>query len=243
MENLRVCVLLIGQMRTYNSPQIRDSYLKFFNKMNIDVYITTWKKRGASNHHGFNDVDTSKENDTISVDMLYEYYRHIPVFNIKNIDINDDDIWYNHLDNNLRNIYDSKFLNPATGKIYNPKHTTSVPIEYLYQRAVKFIPLNHIYDRVIVMRPDMEIVDTFRISTNNDCNTIYYQCDCVPCIDHGWFSSHKTILLHLSDIYDNYLANKKNANSVDNNVLLLHQAKRHNIKIFAYPTQLFNQIL
>ena len=237
---MKFCICLIGQMRTFESQHIISSYKNYFSGMEIDLIVNTWNNRGHSNHHNFNDVDTSKTNNIITEDMVTTHYSQFPFFNIKRININNFEQWYNDLDKDRRLIYESKMID--NGRVYNPKHNTSVPVEFLYQQTMTFIPQNS-YDRVIIMRPDMMLVDKFRISENDDSNTIYFQCPCIPCIDHGWWSTQKTIMEHLGDIFDNYLKNKEEANSTDNNVLLHHQAKKKNIRINAYPTTLFEQIL
>jgi hypothetical protein len=236
---MKVCICLIGQMRTFESQNIITSYKKYFSRMEVDLIVNTWNKRGHSNHHNFNDVDTSKTNDVITEFGLMTHYLQFP-FNIKKINVNNFEQWYTDLDNNRKVIYESKMIHQ--GRIYNPKHNTSVPIEFLYQQTMTFISEGS-YDRVIIMRPDMAIVDNFRISKNDDPNTIYFQCPCIPCIDHGWWSSQSTIIRHLHDIFDKYLENKEETNSTDNNVLLHHQARKNNIKIQAYASTLFEQIL
>lgn len=240
---MKICICLIGQMRTFENEKIIMSYKKYFSKIKIDLIINTWNNRGHSNHHNFNDVDDSKTNNIITEDMLIRHYSQIPFFNITKVNINNFEEWYNNLDNDRKLIYNSIFINPSTGSVYNPKHNTSVPVEFLYQQTISFISKDNKYDRIIIMRPDMMIVDNFRISENDDPNTIYFQCPCTPCIDHGWWSTQKTIMEHLGDIFDNYLKNKEESNSTDNNVLLHYQASKKNIKINAYPTTLFKQIL
>jgi len=237
---MKVCVCLVGQMRTFESQNITTSYKRYFNGMDVDLIVNTWNNRGHSNHHNFNDVDTSRTNDLITEDNLRTHYSQFSFFTIKKINVNNFEHWYNNLDNDRKIIYESKMIH--AGRVYNPKHNTSVPVEFLYQQTVTFIPEDS-YDRIIIMRPDMAIVDSFCILENDDPNTIYFQCPCIPCIDHGWWSSQKTIIRHLRDIFDKYLENKEETNSTDNNILLHHHAKKNNIKIKAYPSTLFEQIL
>tara|TARA_B100001778_G_C18569457_1_gene621806 strand:- start:399 stop:674 length:276 start_codon:yes stop_codon:yes gene_type:complete len=80
------CILLVGQMRCYNSNKIINSYNNYFSKYkskSIDLYISTWDKSGYSNRHG--DLNYNKDylNNFIDYKLLYNHYSNYDFFNIK----------------------------------------------------------------------------------------------------------------------------------------------------------------
>lgn len=236
MSEFKIGLILVGQMRTYESKQIIASYNKYFAGMNIDLYICTWANKGHSNHHGHLNYNRSYSNDSITEDKLRSHYTQFPFFSLKKIKINTFSEWYNSLDHAYKQIYHTPFGGHAN-------HNTSVPAEYMYQDAVTMLPTENIYDRVIILRPDMALIDKIPISVKDDSNTIYFQCHCYLCMDHSWFSSQETIVKQLHDIYTDYISNKNETRSTDNNVLLHHHARKKQIRIVAYEKPQLEQIM
>ena len=233
---MKLCILLVGQMRTYTSNTIIESYHKYLGDNHIDIYICTWSNKGHSNHHGERNYNHSYTNDVITEDTLNNHYKQFPFFNIKQILVHKWSDWYNSLSESYKTIYHTPFGNHAN-------HNTSVPAEFMYQQAVTMLPTENIYDRVVVLRPDMALTDNLPISIHDNPNIIYFQCICVGCMDHCWFSSQKSIVKQLQDIYDNYIKHSKVTQSTDNNVLLFHQAKINNIQVIRYKKPLVSQII
>jgi len=233
-----LCILFIGQMRTYNNDIIINSYNKYLsNYGNIDIYIHTWDNRGSSNRHGKNDSNI-KEVDTITENIISEHYNKFKFFTIKKIVIDRFEHFYNTLDDELVRIYNTSFLTHST-------KTTSVPIQYKYQRAANILTrVNNNYSRVIVLRPDFAFYDYLPISLNDDTNTIYFQhiAQDSGCMDHCWFSSQQTIIKQLINIFDNYKSNIKSIQNRCNNKLLFYQCLINNINIKVYRKNLVKQI-
>jgi len=205
MNNLNCALLLVGQMRTFDSKEIQESYLKYLNNMGIlfpnsmenynktnkiDLYICTWNIKGHSNHHNNINFDYEYTNDIITKENLYKHYQQFPFFRIMQIQINCWDEWYSNLSDEYKHIYNKPFDN-------NPNNNTSVPAEFIYQQAINMLPDDSDYDRVIFLRPDMQLLEEFPIKVTDDPNTIYWQCICKECIDHSWFTSQKTMIKFL----------------------------------------------
>ena len=236
MSDLKVGLILVGQMRTYESKQIIASYNKYFAGMIIDLYICTWANKGHSNNHGLLNYNHSYTDDTITENGLRDHYTQFPFFSLKKIKINTFSEWYNSLDNAYKQIYHTPFGGHAN-------HNTSVPAEYMYQDAVSMLPSQNVYDRVIILRPDMALLEKIPISVNDDSNTIYFQCICEGCMDHSWFATQETIVKQVHDIYTDYISNKNETRSTDNNVLLHHQARKKHIRVKCYVKHLLTQIV
>ena len=77
----RVCLILTGQMRTYESMDILKGYQHLSGLGIIDLYIYTWTNKGYSNAHG-NTALQNIENDTLLLkeDIINHYSN---TFNIK----------------------------------------------------------------------------------------------------------------------------------------------------------------
>uniref|UniRef100_A0A6C0JM60 Glycosyl transferase family 1 domain-containing protein n=1 Tax=viral metagenome TaxID=1070528 RepID=A0A6C0JM60_9ZZZZ len=205
-ENNKFCILLVGQMRTYDSSFIKNSYLHYLSKYeSIDLYIYTWKKRGSSNRH--NDKDTNdKENDIMNETKIINYYSKFPFFNVKQVIIDDFDIFYENLDSEMRDIYITPFTQHTSV-------TVSVPICYKYQQAVEHLKQFNInYSYCMLLRPDFEFISDVPLFNQLEDNIIYYKHWHLGCIDHGWFGTSNTIIKQLINIYTNIKKNIVNTN-------------------------------
>lgn len=201
---MKLCLLLAGQMRTYRDPAIMDSYRQYLPG-DVDVYIFTWKNIGLNSHQ--NDIEEKDLRD------------HYAFFNVKKIIVEDFDAFYDALSPSMKSLYDTPFRDHSN-------KTTSVPIQYKYQQAIRHMELG--YTHVIMTRPDMAIQRPIPIGSED--NTVYFQCASNRCIDHGWFGTPATLLRQLGDIFDQYETNVHTQNR-DNNELLLHQCIVQGIRV------------
>ena len=226
----KICICLIGQMRTYDHINISNSYKKYLSSYEIiDLNIFTWKNRGFSHSHGLYDTN-DHQYDIINQDDLIRYYSQFPFFNVKKIVIDDFDLFYESLDSEKNNIFNKPFRGHSN-------ITTSIPIEYKYQQAGLYLSSidYSIYSNILIIRPDMIIVDDLPIIKPEE-NTIYFKHICHLCMDISWLGKPSTIIKQLSDIYDNYISNTNNippfhCDNTDNNLLLHYQCKVKNINV------------
>jgi hypothetical protein len=227
--------MLIGQMRTYESMDILNSYSYLSEFGEIDLYVNTWKNKGYSNATG----DTSLHNIDNELKIVNEqdiitHYSKVPFFKIKNINIEVFDEFINSLSDNMKDIYNTPFH-------YHSNITTSIPIEYKYQNSIRnnLVELLN-YDTLIITRPDMEILTRLPTRSPQE-NIIYYNHVCHKCVDHFWMGTPLTIIKQLYNVFDNY---EKNDNLLpshlkrDNNELLIIQCIKNNIKIKVNPQDL-----
>jgi hypothetical protein len=221
---MKLCILLVGQMRTYDNKYILDSYNHLSNYEDVDLYIYTWKNKGYSNRHGNPDFN-EKQNDIITKNDIIKHYSKLKFLNIKEIIIDDFEIFYDSLTDEYKSIYNAPLIHQ--NMVY-AKVNTSLPIEYKYQQAINCL-YNQTYDNVIVLRPDMEILTNIPVSNPIE-DVIYFKCVCDRCIDHCWFGTPHTIIKQLHNIFDNYIKNCKCVTS-DNNELLIYQCVTNNIQI------------
>ena len=226
MSTSKICIILTGQMRTYESMEILNSYRYLSGLGDIDLYIYTWKNKGYSNAHG-NSKLHNIENDSLLVkeEDIINHYSKIPFFRIKNIFIESFDEFYNSLSESMKQKYNTPFQDHS-------KVTTSIPIEYKYQQAIRNSNLTD-YNTVIITRPDMELLDTIP-TANPEEDTVYYNSICARCMAHFWLGTPNTLIKQLYDIFDHY---ETNYNSLpwyirtDDNELLILQCQKNNIEI------------
>jgi hypothetical protein len=223
-------IILTGQMRTYDSERIMHSYQRFLSTyVPIDLFIFTWKNRGYSNNHGQPDLNNHQD-DIISENDIISYYSQFKFITIKKIVIEDFDSFINSLPPNMKKLYHTPFR-------FHSITTTSIPIEYKYQQAIKYLEsIDHSkYSNIMFTRPDMEILCDLPVqSPVNDI--VYYNHCCYRCMDHCWFGSTNTLIKQLSTIYDDY---EKNQNAItssndmnrDNNEILIYQCSKNEIEL------------
>ena len=197
----KICILLTGQMRTYQSKQIIDSYHAFLSSYgSIDLYIFTWKNKGFSNNHGKPDLHRLQE-DIITEEDVLSHYSQFKFMTIKKIVIDDFNSFCNDLNPNMKKLYHTPFRNHSSV-------TTSIPIEYKYQQAVRYLSsVEQSYSKVMITRPDMMLLRDIPFSVMDE-NMIYFQCQCDRCMDHCWFGTPTTIIKQLYSIYDDYEKNQ-----------------------------------
>jgi mannosyltransferase OCH1-like enzyme/glycosyltransferase involved in cell wall biosynthesis len=239
-DNNNFCILLVGQMRTYDSVFIKNSYLYYLSKYEcIDLYIYTWKNRGSSNRHGNQDINI-KQNNIIIENELITYYSQFPFFNIKQIIIEDFDIFYENLSIDMKEIYNRPFKNHS-------KFTTSLPICYKYQQAVEHLKQFNIdYSYCMLLRPDFEFINEMPLFNQIEDNNIYFKHWHPRCIDHGWFGTSKTIINQLFNIYTNIKTNIMNIRPIEesncNNEIIHKNTEMNNIKVNVINGKLNGQV-
>jgi hypothetical protein len=127
-------IILTGQMRTYDSERIMHSYQRFLSTyVPIDLFIFTWKNRGYSNNHGQPDLNNHQDY-IISENDIISYYSQFKFITIKKIVIEDFDSFINSLPPNMKKLYHTPFR-------FHSITTTSIPIEYKYQQAIKYLEI------------------------------------------------------------------------------------------------------
>jgi len=232
---IKLCICLVGQMRTYDDLKITNSY-KYLYNYDIDLYIFTWKNRGYSNHHGITNYSVHSD-DIIREETLISHYSQFG-FKIKKIIIDDFEEWYNSLTDEMKSIYKTPFRNHS-------KVTTSVPIQYKYQQITQY--LNEDYDNILITRPDMAFLSDLPVVNPKD-DSVYFKCICNRCIAHGWIGNKKTLVKQLNNIFDNYLINYNkissyNENNRDENELIIYHSAIKNIHIVCIDGSFVEQIL
>jgi len=228
MSNL--CMILCGQMRTYDYESIINSYHKYLSVYgNIDLYICTWKNKGYSHYHG-NHNTHAKQNDIMEEKDIIKHYSQFPFFTIKNVIIDDFETFQENLSVEMKSLYNMPFRNHANV-------STSIPIEYKYQQAILCLTKTNDYlhySNIICTRPDMEIICDLPVIEALP-EIIYFKALNDRCMDHCWFGTPSTIIKQLHTIFDNYSSNyhklpNNNQNNRDNNELLIYQCEVNNIQ-------------
>ena len=230
-----LAIVIIGQMRSYKNIKIINSYKKYLsNNETIDLYIFTWKNLGYSNRHGKPNIHPNC-NDIIKISDILEYYKKYDFINIKHILIEDFDNFINELNPDLLKIYNTPF------RTYS-KVSTSVPLQYKYQQAIRYLSnLNDIdkYSNLIITRPDICFVD-YLPTLETKLDNIYYNCSCIRNMALTWYGKPKTIIKQLFNCYDEFLQNHNGLcrlwggnwdQSSDINELLHYQCNKNNIKL------------
>ena len=222
----KVCLILTGQMRTYESMEILNSYQYLSGLGDIDVYIYTWKNKGYSNAHGNTKLQNIEDNlKVITHSDIIKHYSRVPFFKIKKIFIESFDDFYDSLSDSMKQKYNTPFQNHS-------RVTTSIPIEYKYQQAIRNSNVTN-YDFAMILRPDMEILSTLPTITPKE-DIIYYDCITYKAMDPFWMGTPKTLIKQLYHIFDEYEINYQMLPSylrTDNNELLILQCKKNNIEL------------
>lgn len=151
----KVCVLMAGEMRSFDCPDlVKDNSLHLINKLNADVFVSTWDHRGTSFNHG-NGSNEGASNCVIK-EELYKLYP-----NTKGINIESYDEWVSNLDPNMRSSLKKGFYNngstvlcpntiyPQLYKVWDANR-----MKVAYEHKFKFE-----YDLVIRLRPDTWLLE------------------------------------------------------------------------------------
>jgi hypothetical protein len=225
----KLCLILTGEMRTYNFKRIIESYHRYLSCYEIDLYLFTWKTKGYSNSHGNPDLNKS-QNDYIEESEIHLHYSQFPFITLKKIIIDDFTLFRESLPDAMKKIYTSPFRNHSSV-------TTSIPIEYKYQQSVDYLSsIDHsVYPIVLLTRPDMEIISDLPI-LNPLPDTLYYNHPCKRCMDHAWVGTPDTLIKQLRTIYTDYLKTyahltDRNDDHRDNNEHLLYHCWINHIEV------------
>lgn len=152
----KVAVLIAGEMRNFDNPNIIDhNNGHLLNLLNCDVFVSTWNKRGFSFNHGYYSTKDYSDLD-INPEHIGRVYK-----NLKGINIENYDEWFNSLDEWSKNMCNKGFYNngstnlcPASvfPQIYKIWDANRMKVAYEHQNNFK-------YDIVIRMRGDMCMVE------------------------------------------------------------------------------------
>lgn len=152
----RVAVLITGEMRNFDNPQLlKNNAMHLFDRLNCDLFISTWNKRGFSFNHGHY---TNKEyaSDIVSEEDIKKVYK-----NIKNLKIESYDRWFESLPNEHKYLCTKGFYNNGNDKLcpasvfpqlYKLWDANQQKIAYEKEHGI-------IYDIVIKFRGDMCMVE------------------------------------------------------------------------------------
>jgi hypothetical protein len=213
-------------MRTYEYSEIINSYQHLSGLGDIDLYIYTWKNKGYSNAHGNSKLhNLENELKIVEEEDVIKHYSRVPFFKIKKVVIEPFEDFYNSLSESMKQKYNTPFQNHASV-------TTSIPIEYKYQQAIRNSNVMN-YDVVMILRPDMEILSTIPTTTPEE-DIIYYDCITYKAMDPFWMGTPKTLIKQLYHIFDNYEKNYQMLPSylrTDNNELLILECQKNNINL------------
>lgn len=234
---MKCAMLMCGQMRTYDRPDLIEQNKRFLFSMFAccDMYICTWKARGFSFSHGA----ARKADDaeaTVTPEEIRRVYESVNGVKVRYIDVIDFDEWVRNLNSEQKQFFHTP---------HHPKmpYQTSVPIQYLYQRCLMNAGDLSSYDVVIVNRPDVCFAHIMDIPSPIKDNTVYHlQEDGFEKIgfprgrvhDVFFWGKHDVITTLLKNTFDDLKNNRQedvelpdqNLHPLDNCRLLAAQAKR-----------------
>jgi hypothetical protein len=174
---IKVAILVAGEMRNFDNIElIKQNNKCLFELYNCDIFISTWNKRGYSPYHGSVNKKNYSDNNITNNDIKNIYN------NIKDINIENYDEWFNNLPENYKEIYHKglqcgdKIVNATVfPQLYKIWDSNRMKTEYEIKN-------NFQYDLVIRFRSDMCLVepipqeylnDYFNINTNLSQDKIY----------------------------------------------------------------------
>src|SRR5665213_587869 len=77
---MRTAICLLGQMRTFDATPVRESFSRFITeRLNPDVFVATWDKRGHSHWAEYSGMDISYSNENISASQILDQYHAVNV--------------------------------------------------------------------------------------------------------------------------------------------------------------------
>lgn len=153
--NNKVAVCISGEMRFFKDPAVVESYSRFVQTINPDVFISTWDHIGISMNHGYINPE---ENKTIE-NNIEDHIRFIYP-NIKSVKIENYNSWFNSIDNKIKQKVYSGQYNKLTVNSYAQiyKICDSINLKSTYE-----IDNNFKYDIVIRLRPDSLFINPFNL--------------------------------------------------------------------------------
>lgn len=163
MKKIAIC--LSGELRYFNHELVKDGFNKFIQKHNPDIFISTWDHIGVSMNHGW--INPEDVKNSLSIDYITEEIKKTYT-NIKSIDIENYNDWFNNIDGDKKNIiysngYDSRTVN-SYSQLYKIYKSNLLKIDYENKFEFK-------YDIVFRIRPDLLFVNDLDLTIND--NTIY----------------------------------------------------------------------
>lgn len=163
---MKVALVLSGQMRQFNRPDVIHAYFKYIiERFNCHIFISTWDTKGYS-YHG----SKTKDSDNI---ITIENIENVYSPHIKNCVIDDYEKWKNTLDVHKKFILDNGFVSVGekipgfvVPQLYKIWHGNKLKCDYERQNNFK-------YDLVIRSRPDNLFLYPMDGYLDNIHNSVY----------------------------------------------------------------------
>ena len=153
----RVCVLMAGELRSFDSADLlRDNALHLINRLNADVFVSTWDHRGSSFNHGNGSSAEKGGNHRVGKEELYRLYPNARAVNIENYGE-----WVAGLDPKMRASLDRGFYNNGSSvlcpntvypQLYKVWDANRMKVAHEHKNGFK-------YDLVIRLRPDTWLLE------------------------------------------------------------------------------------
>jgi hypothetical protein len=168
---MKVAILMAGEMRNFDNNQLLFQNNKYlFELYNCDVFVSTWDKCGYSPDHGTVDPKNYSGNIT-NEDKIKNAFK-----NVKNVNIENYDEWFNHQNQECKDLYNNGFF-------VNNRHVNATVFPQLYKiwdcnrMKKEYEKQNEFeYDLVIRMRSDLCLVEEIPESFLQD----FYQPEINP---------------------------------------------------------------
>lgn len=202
---MRVALLLSGQMRTFDDPEVVKKYYELLiHPFNADIFISTWSNRGISWCHGSpsKSVDNSYENITI------KHIKSVYTTNLIAVDIEDLGEYEKTIPDEIKDIYNNGFdwcgihvKGTSVPQLYKIKKVNKMKTDYENTNGFK-------YDLVIRSRPDNIMTAPISSRYLDKINTHIYAINCPGTFYQNriydiFFYSSSENMDTLSDAYDN----------------------------------------
>ena len=154
---MRVALLLSGQMRTFDQPDVLKQYHDLLiNPLNVDIFVSTWSNRGCSHNHG-EPINTTMQDESVTAKAIETAYNG----RLVSVDIENISDFEAHMPDSLRDIYKNGFVwsgitvkGTSVPQLYKIKRANQLKIDYEKAGGFK-------YDLVIRSRPDNIMVAPF----------------------------------------------------------------------------------
>jgi hypothetical protein len=102
---MRAAILLCGQMRCFDDPNVLQSVRGFFSAFDkCDIFVSTWSNRGVSYDHG-SVRKTGREEDMIEESAIRAAYPDL----VRSVRIHDIRGWEGGLDGERKKVYEEGF--------------------------------------------------------------------------------------------------------------------------------------
>lgn len=192
MRKKKLALLLTGELRTFDNDYVIKSWKKFFDKYDVDIFISCWTHRGQSIYSTENSIaDGINKFEEIKTDYVKS------IFNTSYVNLFDYNEWLNTLEvKNLINkyTYDKYFIATFAGGFLR------------YQVCRIFEKVDQIYDSVILSRPDSIFMEEPPDYFFDGSDKIWHQRNNLSYIIYSLFiTSNKENIIKICDWYNSDL--------------------------------------